>query len=53
MEIVSISFIVIIFKNLHKLFLFIDQTNTGGQGQRKCGVCKQTGKCTFRVICKM
>lgn len=23
--------------------MFVDQSNTGGQGQRKCGVCKQTG----------
>jgi hypothetical protein len=38
----------IILDNLHKLFMFVDQSNSG---QRKCGLCKQTGKLEkFRSI---
>lgn len=38
----SIYFIVILLKNLHKQFMFVDQSNSSGQ--RKCGLCKQPGK---------
>lgn len=44
LETVSINCIVSIFKNLYLFYTFVGQSNSRGQGQRKCGICKQPGK---------
>lgn len=36
--------------HLQQILIFVDQPNSGGQGQRKCGLCKQTGKLKFHPI---
>lgn len=43
LEIVSFFMVIYLRQFINVFFMFVDQANSGGQGQRKCGLCKQTG----------